>query len=230
MNRNKRRAENVRLRASSPNWPTAVHEAGHAVGRLLTAQAMGFSLEDAVARIEIGGGQSMQSGSVLLAPEATCIGPAMSLELQRAYNRANPEQRKLSTDEFRELMWSMTTIEQRTNSARSKMLIIAMGPAAEARLTKRRLLDVLNDLPCTSDLKQFHREGFVAGLDTSTFETLAYAARKEAEKLVATPAIWEAIKAVASRLKSELRGAEIARIATPILAPILSSPMSKLAA
>src|SRR5262245_51674362 len=63
---------------------TALHEAGHAVGRVLTAEAMGYKPEEAVVCIEIGiSGSPMASldGQVDLISAAKTDGPRFSHEI-----------------------------------------------------------------------------------------------------------------------------------------------------
>ncbi|MER9585254.1 hypothetical protein [Mesorhizobium sp. M0276] len=102
MNRNARRAAQAQARTRTIDRITAVHEAGHAVGRLLTAEDMGVPFDQAVHSIEIGAGPSWRSadGRIVLDSEAICYGPAVSRELQVAYRQAYPGCEPISVDEL----------------------------------------------------------------------------------------------------------------------------------
>ena len=52
-NRRQRRAEMARARKLKPDRAMAIHEAGHALARVLTADLMGIKPEEAVEAIEI---------------------------------------------------------------------------------------------------------------------------------------------------------------------------------
>jgi hypothetical protein len=61
MNRQQRRAVQARSKKIPLNPIVAFHEAGHAVGRYITAADMGLSVDDAIAFIDVAPGTSLGS-------------------------------------------------------------------------------------------------------------------------------------------------------------------------
>lgn len=223
MNRSERRAAKSQLRNGHISRIGAIHEAGHAVGRLLTAADMGFSLEQSVSKIEVAAGASWRSvdRSRVFHSEAICIGPAMSMEMQIEYFQAYPGQRSVSPEDFALRLSAVGTKAQRLVSARGKLLIIAMGPAAEARETGWSWADVFNDMSCLADREACRREGLVAGLDQVAFAQAMEETRIQAEAYVQMKEVWLAINAVARSVKGTLAGERVAELAQPLLASIL---------
>jgi hypothetical protein len=92
------RRERLAARAIARKRPTdrvvAVHEAGHAVGRVLTAEQLGYSLEDAIDRIDVGvasGGRSVSlDGRAKLISQAVTFGPKFSRELSDFFKASKP--------------------------------------------------------------------------------------------------------------------------------------------
>jgi hypothetical protein len=71
----------------------AVHEAGHAVGRFLTAADLGYSTDESISYIDVGLGRlSEQStdGRMRLVSEATTYGPMLSQQMQEIVIASRP--------------------------------------------------------------------------------------------------------------------------------------------
>lgn len=205
-----------------------MHEAGHAVGRLLTAKHMGFPLHQAVHSIEVGAGPSWSSPdrSRILRSQATCYGPAISHELQSALKGAFPARPNTKAEELPGLLkLAGATTAQRVGSARAKLFIIAMGPAAEARVTGRSWSEVVNDNACLADREACRHEGRIAGFDEAQLAEEVTQARHRAEKYVEIPDVWRAIDAIAKKLKGTLTGDKIAQLAVPFLTPLLGDAL-----
>lgn len=232
MNRNAKRAAQAQARTTPIDRVTAVHEAGHAVGRLLTAKAMGFPFDEAVHSIEIGTGPGWQSpdGQVVLTSQAICYGPALSRDLQDAYRRAYPAREPINADDLYSRLAGVGTAEQREVSARAKMLIIAMGPAAEARMLRARWKNVVLSDACAADRIDLGREGRLRGLEGDELIRAINAVGSRAMELVANPSVWRAIDAIAVNLKRDLSGKRVASLAARFLARWPGGHAYKLAA
>jgi hypothetical protein len=219
MNRIARRASQAQARKNTVDRVTAIHEAGHAVGRLLTAREMGYSPEQAVHSIQIGVGPTFRSadGKVLLLPQAICYGPAVSLPLQRAYQRAYPGCESVRPDELNARILEIGTAKERVASARAKMIIAAMGSAAEARLVGAQWADIALSDACEGDLIDLHRAAKLLGHHHDHLAEAIHASGARAMELVAVAEIWNAIKAIAAKVNAHLSGKTIASVAAPFL-------------
>jgi hypothetical protein len=90
MNRHERRAAKAQSRTVEMDRVVAVHEAGHAVARVLTASDLGLSSEEAISHIEVGIGNSMaesKDGKMQLMSQAVTFGPMLSREIGAALKR-----------------------------------------------------------------------------------------------------------------------------------------------
>lgn len=221
MNRNARRAAQAQARTRTIDRVAAVHEAGHAVGRLLTAEDMGFPFDQAVHSIEIGTGPNWHSadGRIVLSSEAICYGPAVSRELQVAYGREYPDREPIPVDELNARLLNIGTAEQRTVSARAKMIIAAMGAAAESRLSGVMWEEVFLSDACFADRIDFNRAARLHGLsDGQIVDTLRDVGSRVVE-FVSRADIWGAIGAIAAAaMKRSLSGKQVALLAAPFLA------------
>lgn len=219
MNRATRRAAQAQARQRSVDRIVAVHEAGHAIGRLLTARDMGYAPEQAVHSIEINAGPAFWSadGKTRLQSQAICYGPAISLELQAAYKQAYPVHGPISPDELHARLANIGTARQRMASARAKMLIVALGPAAEARLSGSSWETVFSSEACLGDRMDFRRAARLHGLYDDQLSQVTHEVGSTAVALVAKAEIWNAIKAVAAAIKGNLSGKAIAQIAAPFI-------------
>jgi hypothetical protein len=204
VNRNARRVSQAPK--NSVDRVTAIHEAGHAVGRLLTARELGYSPEQAVHSISISVGSTIRSadGKVLSFPQATCYGPAVSLQLHRAYQRAYPGCELIRPDELNAKVLKIGTANERVASARAKMIIAAMGPAAEARFVGAQWAEIAFSNACEGDLIDLHRAAQVLGRHDHHLTDAIHASGAKAMELVAVAEIWNAIKAIAAKIDANL--------------------------
>ncbi|TPL51522.1 hypothetical protein [Mesorhizobium sp. B2-4-6] len=217
MNRTARRAAQAQARRKTIDRITAVHEAGHAVARLLAAEDMGYLFEMGVDSIQIGTGPSWRSadGRIVLNSAAICYGPAVSKVLAVAYTQAYPGSGSISADEFNARLLTLGTAEQRAISGQAKMIVTAMGAAAEARLTGATWEEVFLSDPCIGDRTDFRRDARLAGFGDDDLAVAVARVRSTVIKLIAVPEVWSAIGAVASAMKGDLSGRQVALLAAP---------------
>lgn len=218
MNRNARRAAQAQARTRTVDRVTAVHEAGHAVGRLLTAKDMGLSFDEAVHSIEIvePSWRSVDA-RVGLHSQAVCYGPAVSQELQIAYQHNYPRRESISADELNARLLGIGTAEQRAVSGRAKMIITAMGAAAEARLCGVAWEKVFSSEACLADRMDFNREARLSGLGDDEVADALSAVGSTVVGLVAMTEVWSAIGVIASAMKGGLTGRQVASLAAPYI-------------
>src|SRR5438067_9965781 len=81
MNRHERRAAKVAVRSAKIDRVVAIHEAGHAVARFLTAADLGFSVDAAISYIEIAPDSAVTKSidkRMIFRMQAATFGPMLS--------------------------------------------------------------------------------------------------------------------------------------------------------
>jgi hypothetical protein len=158
---------------------TKIHEAGHALGRLLVVRELGHEIERAIHSI------------VFEADLATTYGPALTREME--------EQMKES-DEFRlEQIGRVCDGLDLKHWARIKLFEGAMGPASEARFSGVPLdFDLLSGPHCGDDFKDMVRHTKAAGLGVAT--DLMNTACILANSVIHNAGYWAAIERLANVL------------------------------
>lgn len=198
------------------NRVTATHEAGHAIGRLLTAQLVGYAPKDAVSSIDL---------------DAVCYGPLVSEDLEhRVKEYLGVEISNLGK------IWAavtrLATDAERKANMHARMLYVTMGAAAEARLGRfSDARQVYMTYACARDREDFQRACHVLRLDPARSAVAEDQFLRHAMVLIKRPPVWSAVNAIAFALrdaKSELSGWEVEALAWPHLstdAEVLSQPM-----
>jgi len=211
MNRHERRAAKAQAKSAKLDRVVAVHEAGHAVGRILSAGDMGLNPTDAIAYIDIApdtGPMTSFDKSVTLKSQATTFGPMISREIQAVWDRRHAD---ISKDQ-----WNLSAMPEVIKQAkdegadigkwlRAKMLMTVLGSMAEAKLTGKHFQEVWDSYECEQDVKDAVRDGVMAGLETPEISAAIDAAMLTASELIAQPNVWKAITALADRLPSHGR-------------------------
>ena len=200
------------------NRPTATHEAGHAVGRLLTASLMGYKPAEAVELIEIGGSFVTMDNGERMRSLGQTVGPFVSLPLETALK--DYASGRTGVD-FWAVAKKAGTLEDRRISMATKMLICVMGAAAEAKLQRLpEPISTFMSAACAGDRSDFSKCCTVMGLT----DTEALDAQREflshARSLVRNEAVWAAINAIAFNLvdaKEDMSGQTVADLAWPLL-------------
>src|SRR4051812_29697130 len=90
MNRQQRRASGTHKTAKL-DPVIAIHEAGHAVARILAADQLGRPPEEVISYIEVGSGKVLGNSAfdetITLRVQATVYGPMLSNEIQATFKR-----------------------------------------------------------------------------------------------------------------------------------------------
>jgi hypothetical protein len=194
-NRRLRRAAKALSRGKSPDLEVAVHEAGHCVGRYLTANSLGWDAEAAIAEIKLhpslpgvyqGGGITwgqFLSKSMHDFMTARAAIEASGQELLPLF----AEMRASGID----LDWWF----------RAKSIELIFGPMAEARLIQKSFGDVWTDATCEGDFQGIMHAGKLCGMTVDQIFESIDANISLAEQFVAPLMVWNAIMALARRLE-----------------------------
>jgi hypothetical protein len=155
MNRQQRRvskAMGVKLKLDPV---VAVHEAGHAVARVLSAKDFDLPVEQMITCIEVGthknAGSSYIDPSKTLFTQATTFGPTFSSDLQMVfgeYLRSHKGSELAHDNIVGVIKAAVDRGLDVTRWIRARLLITTLGPVAEAWFTKRSVTDVWESMQC----------------------------------------------------------------------------------
>jgi hypothetical protein len=176
----------------------AIHEAGHAVARYITAKDMGFPVEASITHIEISPGTLLGRSSdcgVCLVSQAVTFGPMFSAEINELVG-ANTDLADIASlvaaavaNGFDVSTW-----------LEARALITVFGPMAEAVARKKPFRQVWESYACEADARSFARDCFIGGLPPSELDSLFNKAVKRAAAMVRRPEILAALTALAGAL------------------------------
>jgi hypothetical protein len=210
----------------------AVHEAGHAVGRYLTATELGYSLGDAISYIDVYTtvqqqvGTSRDGQAALLAQAAT-YGPRFSKplqefirnELQQVHETSTASEITLSHGELQRLITKARAAGIDVDGwLRAKAISNLLGPMAEAKFLGRSSDQMLYDFAAQTDIEDTASEARLAGLSPQQIAAKFKEAMRAAEQALSKHEVWGAILALANQLNS---GRMNGSVAVAIIAPYL---------
>jgi hypothetical protein len=222
MNRHERRRAEREARKASSSFAevVAIHEAGHAVARYLTAMEMGFDPSDAIAYIDVGlvpVPYASMDGKAMLVSSAVTFGPMYSRPMID-HLHDNPVSSAIGAGH-------PTTLETEVAACRNagvdvlswakcKALVCMAGPVAESRFTARPIDEVVHSYECENDLRDAARDCLVAGMTEDEATNICDNALDLAKRIFAERDIWHAVVALADRLpaKGRLEGHRAASI------------------
>ena len=209
MNRRERRAAKVTARSENIDRVIAVHEAGHAVARFLTAGDLGFSADDAISYIEIAPDSAVTKSidkRMYFRMQATTFGPMLSREIQEAFKEECTRLGGLSGRAAFEALSGIITMARSAGIdvnkwLRAKSLISVFGAAAEARYISKSFEDVWNSYECENDRRDAVQDCMIGGTtEVDDIDTVIKEAEAAAENLIKRPEVWRAIVALADSL------------------------------
>jgi hypothetical protein len=226
----------ARAREKDEETVTAVHEAGHAIGRFFTQDLMAVPEDISVVELiiyEQHGGRVLATHkndpNLCLVSSAECIGPIYSAPLEEiSEDIYSVDAQQLSVrrdglleytvrDPFRLKADTIAAGRARGVDVKSWLAaraIIAMaGPVVEARYTRKPFWPIWAG-PGANDKMIIAEDCAAAELCEEAHDTLVRAARKWCEKLIKRPDVWSAVLLIADELlwKRRLDGAEVIRI------------------
>jgi hypothetical protein len=234
MNRHQRRLAQKRARHAAKNGDShivAVHEAGHALAKVLAAGELGYSINEAINHIDMGTGEKLgQSvdGRMITTSQGVTFGPAFSRDIETASHEFKRSfMRGRGTLEGREAneFWSKVIELGRAAGAdigkwfRARVFIAVSGSIAEAIFCNRTFNDVWYGYEADSDLQGVISEGRLAeiGADEaiSTVNRMAVVTAHLMEK----PEVWQAVLALANKLPAlgRMDGAKATAIITGVI-------------
>lgn len=183
---------------------TAVHEAGHAIARFLTAAEMGLEPEKAVSRIEFQPGLDPRpygDTSFFTVRMATTFGPLFSSDIQAHIGRVAFGHHVSPAEQATAIFAARAAGIDVLGWCRSRMLMHVFGAVAEARYASRGPNEIWTSAVCHSDLEEALEEGALVGWSPERTLEAIDAAIDEAVRLVNVPAVWSAIDAVAKEIR-----------------------------
>ena len=171
-----------------------VHEAGHAVGRIMTAPALGRDTENAVFEITIEEGKMPTTWGPWLSREIDDGKPGTLEDVRRLVKEADARGVDVKA-------WALATAFQ-----------IMMGPAAEAKFDKKAFRHVWLGTPASNDRACMARDCDMAGVD---FDNALTETLPQVEAALGRPEVWRLVLALARAIRSSegLTGAQVAAIA-----------------
>jgi len=206
MNRHERRASKAQARSAKLSRVTAIHEAGHAVARILTAKDFGIDEAEAVHHIEIelmNAYGASRDGSMGLLSGAVTYGPRLSFELQQFLGIASngvPQNQISESHIVNAFQAAEATGHDISDWLRSRMLIAVFGAAAEAQYTGRDIEDVWNGYEAEADVNTARADGSYPGLSNSQTDDFIAEAINRARYLISQPNVWAAVTSVADNM------------------------------
>jgi hypothetical protein len=215
MNRHQRRAAKAQGIDKKLDPVIAIHEAGHAVARVLSAEDFGLPAEKMISHIDVGTaenlGKSHFDKSVTLISQAVTFGPTLSAELQAVFDRttAGVDPSKLTKQHIVDaLKLAKDEGVDVTRWLRARMLISTLASVAEARHTGRHVADVWNSPESEDDLKGAVEDAIRAGLPTEQIADYIDEALDQSEILMGQANVQRAVHALADALpiRGKLKG------------------------
>jgi hypothetical protein len=151
---------------------TAVHEAGHAVARVLTAEDMAWQPEEAIDDIETGDEYAGILDGQKLVGAAICRGPMFTSEIERHH----PVTPTSGLNDFNDHCMQVVAKSRAAGVdilkwLQATALIDVFGPAAHARLLDAPILEVWERLSSADDRDSLLFKGRLAGLDDEAIDT-----------------------------------------------------------
>jgi hypothetical protein len=207
MNRLERRTVRAMNRSSKPDPVVAIHEAGHAVGRVLMAEIMRFERDEAIAFIDMNSGTPYASSTMVPQPQATTYGPMYSrpmndfLSANSSVGNGSASRASLILDVA---MCKAAGIDVLA-WARAKTVIAVAGPISEAFYTQREISAVIESPECANDLNDAIRDCTLAGMSGDDKVATMDWAVERATTLLSAPNVWQAVTILADSLPSSGR-------------------------
>jgi hypothetical protein len=216
MNRHEKRAAKAMARRQAVDRVVKVHEAGHAVARILVADSLGWSADEALKYIDIG---------EQLEPEAAAANYGQFYSkpmLEFLQTKMPPEaiDGPHNGTEMHALFSEMRSAGIDVDAwFRARSIDILFGAIAEAKLTGRSSIDVWMGDGCMLDVEDLHFAGFLSGIPEEQLAEVIVERIEIAEGYIARPEVWRAILVLADKIKpGRMNGRVAAAIITRALA------------
>jgi hypothetical protein len=212
MNRQARRATRAQSKSPKLDSVLAIHEAGHAVGRIMKAQSMGFANDEAIEEIDMS--PAHLSGTCGMV-QATTYGPMFSRPMND-YLLANAREARLVSREtlIVDVAMCKSAGIDVMGWAKCKAVIGMFGPVAEAMFTARDVHEVVDGPECATDLEGVFRDCSLAGMSAEEGAAAVDFGINTAARMLKIPNVKRAVEVLAASLPSagRMKGTRAARI------------------
>jgi hypothetical protein len=219
MNRSQRRAAMAKAKVRKLDRATAVHEAGHAVARILVADDFGRPPEEMVRFIDIGQprpvGDTFFNQNPMLNSQATTYGATFSVELELVLRREAAGRNEITDPEVKDFFTAARSDGIDVDRwLRARLLIMTLASVAEAKHRGRPSLAVWNSLESECDRRDAFIDGYRAGFSEGQTEQFISEALARSEELIRQDHVQRAIEALADALpnRGKMLGHQITAI------------------
>jgi hypothetical protein len=208
MNRKQRRAAKATSRHRRVEREVAVHEAGHCVGRILVAESLGRSPNEAIFHVEIhpapiANGTRSIDGTHELRSQATTYGMMISRPMEEFLrSHLPPAKGSIKYEEIKPLIPEMRAASIDVDLwYQAKCIEYILASMAEAKFLEKSFGDVWNSYSSELDAKMLVDYGLLCGMDYKGITVVINQMVAVAEQYVAQPKVWRAILAAADCLR-----------------------------
>ena len=214
--RRKRRASRAKAGRHPIDPVTALHEAGHAVGRYLTALEMGLSEDEVITEIVVeteGRRPEMGTsfdGRMKLVSLAVCNGPMLSAELQRLVPAAMEIMgiaagSTLSGRQALDLVKEVLAVGRSEGIdvdawVGARAVVAVFGPMVEAGVREVPFQDVWDGYEAEDDVTGIVGDGVAAGLSSDEIGAVIETAKHRVLDYLQEPKVGNAVNALGNHL------------------------------
>lgn len=154
---------------------------------------------------------------MILRQQGICYSPVLSNQLAEICGPFLDRDRNWSRREVFALAMDKGDHKDVERCLAAHMLFCVMGAVSEARDTGKDPLKMFKSYPCEHDRLSFIGDCEILGMHDELIELVEKAYVEVAADLVARPAVWRAIGAIAQKLKATMPGKVAAQLAWPHL-------------
>jgi hypothetical protein len=179
------------------NRVARIHEAGHAVGRILTAEALGWKAVEAVTYIDIHAGNGVRINDAYISESVTfdpILSAAMDTYTQDQLRKKGLKEGTINSQMFRDMRVAGIDVD---GWFRARTIYTVLASMAEARFLGLAFAQVWYADAASSDMSGLQRDADLASLSWEA----RHAGITDAKKLIERPEVWRAINALADALK-----------------------------
>ena len=233
LNRHERRATQAKARnaGNSGTSIVAVHEAGHAVAKVLAAGELGYGIRDIISRIEMKTSDRWKNsvdGKALTRIQAVTFGPKFSADIATASNDfvgTYPQQHgEVGGRQVHEFNSKIIALGRAAGADIGKWLFArtfdgVSGPMAEAIVSNRPFYEVWNGHKLDGDLMSVIADGKISGIEIREIKTFMEETAALSALVMDDPKVWAAVLALAKTLArvDQMDGSKVISIITRVL-------------
>ena len=212
MNRHERRKAKALSRLGhKSDGPTvvAVHEAGHAVAKVLAIGELGYSIHEAIEYIVMGTNKSLARSAnrkMMLRSQGVTFGHTFSKDMAAAASRESVPSLPFRAWGAKPLDLVQNRRASRAAGAdvgkwfRARVFDAVTGSIAEAIFTKQTFHDVWNGYQAESDQISVVRDAHISGISTNEINSTIDRMAALSAYLMEKPEVWAGVLALANKL------------------------------